>query len=148
MASGSEHPHSVFLSPSPFPVNLPKLPFDLGKIKRVTIIACGTSYYAGLVARYWFENIARLPVHIDIASEYRYRNVVTAPDSLAIFVSQSGETADTLAAMRASKAAGQHCMALWFGKAFQRPSIVAFYQRCQLKSEFRAESAHVNAIDL
>jgi len=93
-------------------IDLQKMPFNLGQIKRITLIACGTSFYAALVARYWFENIARLPIHVDIASEYRYRNIVTSGDSLAIFVSQSGETADTLAAMRACKAAGQHCMAI------------------------------------
>ena len=93
-------------------IQLPELPFDLSKIETVTLIACGTSYYSALVARYWFENIAKLPVHVDIASEYRYRNVVVGKNSLAIFISQSGETADTLAAMRAAKAAGQHCIAI------------------------------------
>jgi len=93
-------------------INLPEMPFDLGKIKRVTLVACGTSYYSALVSRYWFENIARMPVEVDIASEYRYRNIVTLPDSLAIFVSQSGETADTLAAMRAAKANGHYVLAI------------------------------------
>lgn len=93
-------------------IELPKLPFDLKTIDSVTIIACGTSYYAALVARYWFENVARLTTHVDIASEYRYRNVVVRPGSLAVFVSQSGETADTLAALRAAKTAGQHTMAI------------------------------------
>ncbi|MEI7668567.1 MAG: glutamine--fructose-6-phosphate transaminase (isomerizing) [Pseudomonadota bacterium] len=102
----------VFCNFSNGTIELPKIPFDLGKIARITLVACGTSYYAALVARYWFENIARLPVHVDIASEYRYRNIVTTPDSLAIFVSQSGETADTLAAMRAAKSTGQHTLAI------------------------------------
>ena len=103
---------SVFCNFSKGSIELPKMPFDLSTIKRVTLVACGTSYYSALVARYWFENIARLPVHVDIASEYRYRNIVNTPDSLAIFVSQSGETADTLAAMRSAKANGQHCIAI------------------------------------
>jgi glucosamine--fructose-6-phosphate aminotransferase (isomerizing) len=73
----------------------------------VTIVACGTSYYAGLVAKYWFEQFARLPVDIDVASEFRYRDPVLEPGGLAIFISQSGETADTLAALRHCKANGQ-----------------------------------------
>jgi glutamine---fructose-6-phosphate transaminase (isomerizing) len=103
---------AVFCNFAKGSIKLPQMPFDLSKIERLTLVACGTSYYSALVARYWFENIARLPVHIDIASEYRYRNVVMTPNSMAIFVSQSGETADTLAAMRTSKALGMHCVAV------------------------------------
>jgi len=103
---------SVFCNFTTGDIQLPPLPFDLASIDKITLVACGTSYYAALVSRYWFENLARLPVHVDIASEYRYRNTVSTPNSLAIFISQSGETADTLAAMRASKAAGQHCIAI------------------------------------
>ena len=78
-------------------VSLPmKLPFDFKKIERVAISACGTAYYAGLVAKYWFERFARLPVEIDVASEFRYREAPFDPGNLAVFVSQSGETADTL----------------------------------------------------
>ena len=88
-------------------VALPQIDFDLSKINRVTIVACGTSYYAGLVAKYWFEQFARLPVDIDVASEFRYRDPVLEPGGLALFISQSGETADTLAALRHCKAAGQ-----------------------------------------
>jgi glucosamine--fructose-6-phosphate aminotransferase (isomerizing) len=88
-------------------VALPQMDFDLSKINRVTIVACGTSYYAGLVAKYWFEQFARLPVDIDVASEFRYRDPVLEPGGLALFISQSGETADTLAALRHCKAAGQ-----------------------------------------
>ena len=88
-------------------VALPQLDFDLSKINRVTIVACGTSYYAGLVAKYWFEQFARLPVDIDVASEFRYRDPVLEPGGLALFISQSGETADTLAALRHCKEAGQ-----------------------------------------
>lgn len=88
-------------------VALPQIDYDLSKINRVTIVACGTSYYAGMVAKYWFEQFARLPVDIDVASEFRYRNPVLEPGGLALFISQSGETADTLAALRHCKEAEQ-----------------------------------------
>jgi glucosamine--fructose-6-phosphate aminotransferase (isomerizing) len=88
-------------------VALPDMEFDLAGIRRVTIVACGTSYYAGLVAKYWFETFARVPVDIDVASEFRYRDPVLEPGGLALFISQSGETADTLAALRHARAEGQ-----------------------------------------
>jgi glutamine---fructose-6-phosphate transaminase (isomerizing) len=88
-------------------VALPQTDFDLSDIKRITIVACGTSYYAGMVAKYWFESFARVPVDLDVASEFRYRNPVLESGGLALFISQSGETADTLAALRHAKAAGQ-----------------------------------------
>ncbi len=88
------------------------LPFDWTKLDRLTIVACGTAYYAGLTARYWFERFARLPVEIDVASEFRYREPPLAENGLALFVSQSGETADTLASLRYCKAHGQHTAAV------------------------------------
>ena len=88
-------------------VALPQFDFDLSSINRVTIVACGTSYYAGMVAKYWFEQFARLPADIDFASEFRYREPVLEPGGLALFISQSGETADTLAALRHCKQHGQ-----------------------------------------
>ena len=88
-------------------VALPQIDFDLSAIKRITIVACGTSFYAGMVAKYWFEQFARVPVDIDVASEFRYREPVLEPGGLALFISQSGETADTLAALRHCKAEGQ-----------------------------------------
>ncbi len=88
-------------------VALPQFDFDLSSINRVTIVACGTSYYAGMVAKYWFEQFARLPADIDFASEFRYREPVMEPGGLSLFISQSGETADTLAALRHCKAQGQ-----------------------------------------
>jgi glucosamine--fructose-6-phosphate aminotransferase (isomerizing) len=88
-------------------VALPQIDFDLTSISRVTIVACGTSFYAAMVAKYWFEQFARLPVDIDVASEFRYRDPVLEAGGLALFISQSGETADTLAALRHCKAAGQ-----------------------------------------
>jgi len=96
-----------YLRQSDRSVALPQLDVDLGEINRVTIVACGTSYYAGMVAKYWFEQFARLPVDIDVASEFRYRDPVLEPGGLALFISQSGETADTLAALRHCKANGQ-----------------------------------------
>ena len=94
-------------------VRLPvELPFDFRALERVAISACGTAYYAGLVAKYWFERFARLPVEIDVASEFRYREVPLKPGGLAIFVSQSGETADTLATLRYAKEHKQHALAV------------------------------------
>ena len=88
------------------------LPFDFKKLQRVSIAACGTAYYAGMVARYWFEQFAHLPVEVDIASEFRYRDVPLGDGNLAIFVSQSGETADTLASLRYARAHKQHVLSV------------------------------------
>ena len=88
-------------------VALPQIDFDLSAVRRITIVACGTSYYAGMVAKYWFETFARVPVDIDVASEFRYREPVLEQGGLAIFISQSGETADTLAALRHCQQNGQ-----------------------------------------
>ncbi|MEW6449836.1 MAG: glutamine--fructose-6-phosphate transaminase (isomerizing) [Pseudomonadota bacterium] len=89
-----------------------KLPFDFKALNRVSISACGTAYYAGLVAKYWFERFARLPVEIDVASEFRYREAPFQPNNLAIFVSQSGETADTLATLRYAREQKQHILSV------------------------------------
>jgi len=88
------------------------LPFDFRKIERVAISACGTAYYAGLIAKYWFERFARLPVEIDVASEFRYREAPFQPGNLAVFVSQSGETADTLATLRYAREQKQHVLSI------------------------------------
>jgi glucosamine--fructose-6-phosphate aminotransferase (isomerizing) len=88
------------------------LPFDFRQIDRVAISACGTAYYAGLVAKYWFERFARLPVEIDVASEFRYREAPFKPGNLAVFVSQSGETADTLATLRYAREQKQHTLSV------------------------------------
>jgi len=98
---------SSYIRPLEQTVALPQMDFDLSKIDRITIVACGTSFYAGMVAKYWFETFARVPVDIDVASEFRYRDPVLQPGGLALFISQSGETADTLAALRHCKAHGQ-----------------------------------------
>ena len=89
-----------------------ELPFEFKALERISISACGTAYYAGLVAKYWFEHFARLPVEIDVASEFRYREVPMQPGGLAIFVSQSGETADTLATLRYAKENRQHVLSV------------------------------------
>jgi glutamine---fructose-6-phosphate transaminase (isomerizing) len=94
-------------------VRLPsELPFDWRAVDRISMAACGTAYYAGLVAKYWFERLARLPVEIDVASEFRYREAPMSPGGLAIFISQSGETADTLATLRYAKEHKQHVVAI------------------------------------
>ncbi|HET9619311.1 MAG TPA: glutamine--fructose-6-phosphate transaminase (isomerizing) [Pseudolabrys sp.] len=94
-------------------VRLPgELPFDWKKLKRLSISACGTAFYAGLVAKYWFERFAKMPVEIDIASEFRYREAPLEPGDLMIVISQSGETADTLATLRYAKEHKQHVLAV------------------------------------
>ncbi|MFT6025145.1 MAG: glucosamine--fructose-6-phosphate aminotransferase (isomerizing) [Ascidiaceihabitans sp.] len=81
-------------------ITLPAPDIDFTKIERVTMVACGTAYLACLTAKYWFEQVARIPVEVDVASEFRYREPPIPKGTLAVFVSQSGETADTLAALR------------------------------------------------
>ncbi len=96
-----------YLRPFDNRVALPLGDADLESVERLTIVACGTSYYAGLVAKYWIERFARVPVDIDVASEFRYRDPILEASGLVLFISQSGETADTLAALRHCKAAGK-----------------------------------------
>lgn len=85
---------------------------DFSAVERINIIACGTSYYAAMVAKYWFEKITRLPVEVDLASEFRYREPPMMKKDACLFISQSGETADTLAALRYAKAQGQYCLSI------------------------------------
>ena len=106
------HTLANYLDMSAEKVRLPELPFDFKTITRVSMSACGTAYYAGLVAKYWFERFARLPVEIDVASEFRYREAPFAEGGLAIFISQSGETADTLATLRYAKEQKQHVLSV------------------------------------
>ena len=102
----SEQPHVIaealghYLPAGGGSVELPDPSIDFSKIQRMTMVGCGTAYYACLTAKYWFEQLARLPVEVDIASEFRYREPPVTDGTLALFVSQSGETADTLAALR------------------------------------------------
>ena len=94
-------------------VSLPlSLPFDFKNIQRISITACGTASYAGYIAKYWFERLARVPVELDVASEFRYREPPLYKNDLAIFISQSGETADTLAALRYAKSQGLHTLSV------------------------------------
>jgi glutamine---fructose-6-phosphate transaminase (isomerizing) len=95
-----------YLRPLEQQVALPDMDFDLGTVERVAIVACGTASYVGMIGKYWIEQFARLPVEVDVASEFRYRDPVLLPNTLGIVVSQSGETADTLAALRHMKANG------------------------------------------
>src|SRR2546421_12974156 len=87
-----------------------ELPFDFKDIQRISITACGTASYAGYVAKYWFERLAGLPGELDVASEFRYPEAPLRKGDLAIFISQSGETADTLAALRYAQALGGHTL--------------------------------------
>jgi glutamine---fructose-6-phosphate transaminase (isomerizing) len=103
---------NALVNPATRTVHLPEMPFALGDIQRMTIIACGTSWHAALVAKYWLERIARIAVEVDIASEFRYRTPAMPPGGAALFISQSGETADTLAALRYARAQAQHIIAI------------------------------------
>jgi glutamine---fructose-6-phosphate transaminase (isomerizing) len=98
----------ALFNPTTRTVNLGEIPFDLAALTRITIIACGTSFHSGMIAKYWLERIARIPCEVDIASEFRYRAPDMQRGGLALFISQSGETADTLAALRYARSQGQH----------------------------------------
>ena len=102
----------AMLNPAERTITLPALPIDLATVPRVSISACGTAYYAGLVGKYWIEKLARVPVEIDVASEFRYRNMPMVKGGLAMFISQSGETMDTLSALRYAAKEGQHILSI------------------------------------
>jgi glucosamine--fructose-6-phosphate aminotransferase (isomerizing) len=108
------------------------LPFDFAKLNRMTIAACGTGYLAALIAKYWFERYARLPVDVDVASEFRYREPPLEQGGLSLFISQSGETADTLAALRYCAGAGQHIASIVNvpESTIDRESDVSFLTLC------------------
>ncbi len=106
------HTLSQYINPLDDTLRLPDLPIDLAQVPRITIIACGTASYAGHVAKYWFERYARVSVEFDIASEFRYREAAMPEGGLAVFISQSGETADTLAALRYCKSQGQTILSI------------------------------------
>ena len=103
---------NTFINPSELTISLPPLGLNLGSIKKLTLIACGTSYYACMVAKYWFEKIVKISVDIDIASEFRYRESRMEKGGAAIFISQSGETIDTLAALRHAKVQNQKVLSI------------------------------------
>lgn len=102
----------AYVNPTTRRVNLPELTFDLATLKKMTLIACGTSYFACLIAKYWLEKIARISVEVDIASEFRYREAAMEKGGAALFISQSGETIDTLAALRYAKSQNQHILSV------------------------------------
>ncbi len=102
----------ALLNPWNHVVTMPPLSFDMTRVSRVTMVACGTSYHAAMVARYWFERVARIACEVDIASEFRYRDADLPQGGLAIFISQSGETADTLAALRYAQGRRQKVLSI------------------------------------
>jgi glucosamine--fructose-6-phosphate aminotransferase (isomerizing) len=102
----------TMLNPAERTITLPPLPIDMARVPRVSISACGTAYYAGLVGKYWIERLARVPVEIDVASEFRYRNMPMVEGGLALFISQSGETMDTLSALRYARDQKQHIVSV------------------------------------
>ena len=103
---------NTFFNPADRTVRLPALGFELADVSRITLVACGTAYLAGMVAKYWLERFAKVDVELDIASEFRYRENTMPRDGLALFISQSGETADTLAALNYAKSQNQRTLAL------------------------------------
>ncbi|MCE2576921.1 glutamine--fructose-6-phosphate transaminase (isomerizing) [Komagataeibacter sp. FNDCR1] len=113
-----EHPVVIgqtlqrLIDPATRRVVLPDLPFNLATVPRAVVTACGSAFYAGMIGRYWLEQYARLPVDIDVASEMRYRDPPLVPGGLGLLISQSGETADTLAALRGMRQAGQHIVSV------------------------------------
>ena len=113
-----EHPLVIgqtlqrMVDPASRRVVLPEMPFDLATVPRAVITACGSAFYAGMIGRYWLEQFARLPVDIDVASEMRYRNPPLTPGSLGLLISQSGETADTLAALRSLREKAVHILSV------------------------------------
>ncbi|HEY2439302.1 MAG TPA: glutamine--fructose-6-phosphate transaminase (isomerizing), partial [Solirubrobacteraceae bacterium] len=120
----------------------------LKRIRRVVVVACGTAYHAGLIGRYAIEHWARIPVEVDIASEYRYRTPVVGPDDLVIGISQSGETADTLAAMRTARAAGAKVLAVTnvMGAQATREADGVLYTRAGLEIGVAATKTFVSQI--
>jgi glucosamine--fructose-6-phosphate aminotransferase (isomerizing) len=113
-----EHPAVIgdslhrMVDPGSRRVVLPDLPFDLASVPRLSMAACGSAFYAGLVGRTWIEQLARVPVDADVASEFRYRDPPMTRGGAGLLISQSGETADTLAALRTMKAAGQSILSI------------------------------------
>ena len=103
---------SAFYDPNSNYMKMPEVTFNPGLLPKLTIVAAGTSYYAGMIAKYWLEGLARLPVEVDIASEFRYRNSVLPDGGAALFISQSGESLDTLMALRHAREKGQHIIGL------------------------------------
>ncbi len=132
-------------------VDLAELGLDdaqLARVERIQIVACGTSYHAGLVGRYLIEDWARVPVHIEVASEYRYRTCLAGPGDLVIGITQSGESADTLAAMRVARERGAHVVALTniMGSQATRDSDGVIFTRAGLEISVAATKTHTAQI--
>ncbi|MGI8724865.1 MAG: glutamine--fructose-6-phosphate transaminase (isomerizing) [Methyloceanibacter sp.] len=106
------HTLAAYVDLASLRIDLPSLPFDFANLPRLSMSACGTAYYACIIAKYWFERWAKLPVDVDIASEFRYRETPLDAGGVSLFVSQSGETADTLATLRYCRAQGQHIVSI------------------------------------
>jgi glutamine---fructose-6-phosphate transaminase (isomerizing) len=129
---------------------------DLGEVsdellrtaRRIVIVACGTSYHAGLIGRYAIEEFSRVPVEVEIASEYRYRNPIVGPGDLVIGISQSGETADTLAAMRTARASGARVLAITniMGSQATRDADAVLYTRAGLEIGVAATKTFVSQV--
>jgi len=102
----------TMVNPTTLSVALPTVPFDFATVSKLTISACGTAFYAGLVGKYWFEQLSRIPVEADIASEFRYREAPMAKEGAALFISQSGETADTMAALKYAREHSQKIVSI------------------------------------
>ena len=116
----------------------------LARVERVHVVACGTSYHAGLVGRYLIEDWARIPVHVEVASEYRYRTCLAGPGDLVLGITQSGETADTLAAMRVARERGAHVVAVTniMGSQSTRDADGVLYTRAGLEIGVAATKTH------
>ena len=112
-------------------ITLPPLPFDIAQAPRITIVACGTAYYVAVLAKYWLEQVARIPVEVDIASEFRYREAPMPKGGVALFISQSGETLDTLEALRYARRQGQHILSVInaMESTIARESDAVFYTK-------------------
>ncbi len=121
---------------------------ELARVERIHIVACGTSFHAGLVGRYLIEDWSRVPVHIEVASEYRYRTCLAGPGDLVIGITQSGETADTLAAMRVARERGAHVVALTniMGSQATRDSDGVIFTRAGLEIGVAATKTHTAQI--
>ena len=132
-------------------VELPELGLEdavLARVERIQIVACGTSFHAGLVGRYLIEDWARIPVTCEVASEYRYRTCLAGPGDLVIGITQSGETADTLAAMRVARERGAHVVALTniMGSQATRDADGVIYTRAGLEISVASTKAHTSQI--
>jgi glutamine---fructose-6-phosphate transaminase (isomerizing) len=136
------------LTPSTHPTPNPITDETLRTVKRIVVVACGTSYHAGLIGRYAIEEFSRVPVEVEIASEYRYRNPVVGPGDLVIGISQSGETADTLAAMRTARERGANVLAITniMGSQATREADGVLYTRAGLEIGVAATKTFVSQV--